>query len=168
MPEPLEAVYPCHWHRVWGQTGGAPLSEHKAGALCALWGGPSHSAHSGGRLTHVGHSSCTEQSRVDPSRRKWLWKHSDKGGANGPDASGQPLLHRLLPVILFPSLANPFLFSVPRQRNVNCHLLNFYCVYMLLCVPVACWGWLRQVYKSPCSISRNCVRQLLNIAIIKN
>lgn len=39
------------------RQGWTALSPHKVGTLSALWGGPSCSASSGGRLTHVGHST---------------------------------------------------------------------------------------------------------------
>lgn len=99
------------------RQGWAPLSEHKARALSALWGGPSRSACSEDDwhmwVNPWSPFSLPEQSGPGTSRRKWHWEYSGKEGANITDASGKTFLHGLMPIIILPTLANPFLFFVP-------------------------------------------------------
>lgn len=116
MAELLETVYPCHLTQcVRSGRGECPCLNTKL-SIFALWGGPSHSAYSGGRLTYVGHCtelfSLTEQSGPDVSRRKWHRKHSDKGGWTLPMLLGKPFLHGLMPITILPTLGNLFLFCV--------------------------------------------------------
>lgn len=104
------------WHSVQGQAGVNALVWTQSWSIFALWGGPSHSAYSGGRLTYVGHCtelfSLTEQSGPDVSRRKRRRKHSDKGGWTLPMLSEKPFLHELMPITILPTLGTLFLFYV--------------------------------------------------------
>lgn len=120
MVEPLETVSPCHLtQRV--RSGWTPLSGHKAGTLSALWGNPSHSACSGGRLTHGGHSTETFLLH----RAKWGWRFRKKmtqkalrqrRGKHHQCFLESPFFtdscQSFLLLLLF-TLTSPFLFFVP-------------------------------------------------------